>query len=113
MRDWEIPCGTIIGKVTGGPALSEAVVRRRRDGRGTMRLRSSRAPRGRARLMRPLFNASLFSNPRLLRWRSEGPASAVGPQAFESRGSLISVDSFGAPVRLDWRGVSCTHRRFH
>jgi hypothetical protein len=46
MRDREIPCGTIIGKVTGGPALSEAIVRRRRDGRGTMRLPSSRVPRG-------------------------------------------------------------------
>jgi hypothetical protein len=24
MRDWEIPCGKIIGKVTGGPPLTEA-----------------------------------------------------------------------------------------
>ena len=64
-------------------------------------------------LRRPLFNASLFSNPRLLRWRSERPANAVGPPAFESRGSLISVVSFGAPTRLYRRGVGCTHRRFH
>ena len=79
---------------------------------GLMRSGQGSHERGR-HLRRPLFNASLFSNPRLLRWRSERPANAVGPPAFESRGSLISVVSFGAPTRLYRRDVGCTHRRFH
>jgi hypothetical protein len=64
-------------------------------------------------LRRPLFTASLFSNPRPKRWHSERPASAVGPPASESCGSQISVVPFWCSMRPYMASLGCTPRRFH